>query len=155
MAGMAVPYQRLIVGGLWAVFLADGIRQGLLVPSAYTPNEEQYFWVGALFGLLAPPLIMVPSYLSLRSRPYDPGRISRWVDRRWGQGSALSFLQTLRPVLLIGCAGLILGAVGLISCLVAGSSKGPYGVALFFLFAGGWFVLGSVWLRRQVPHSTF
>jgi hypothetical protein len=152
---MSIPHQPYLVGGLWGILLTDAVRQGLLIPQANFPNEQQHFWIGALFGLLAPPLVFAATYFFGLSRPYRPGFVARWVDQRFGQGSALSFMQTLRPILLMGCAALVLGSVGLLSALHAGSGLAPYGVALFFFFAGGWFVLGSILLRRRLPHVPF
>jgi hypothetical protein len=152
---MPIPHQPYVIGGIYSLVLTDAVRQGLLMPQANFPNEQQHFWIGALFGLLVPPLVFAAVYFLGLSRPYRPGFVARWVDQRFGQGSTLSFMQTLRPILLIGCGALVGGTVGLLSALYAGSGLAPYGVALFFFFCGGWFVLGSIFLRRHLPHLPF
>ena len=152
---MPVPHQRWIIGGIWAVTLVHSARQGVTVPDISLPNDQQTFWVVLVFSVLAPPLLAIPQYFYWRSRPYHPGRAARWFDRRFGPGSTLSFLQSLRPPMLVGCAALLFGFVGLLSALRAGSGLGPFGVVVFFMVVGAWFVLGSIWLRRVLPHVPY
>jgi hypothetical protein len=152
---MPVPYQRWIVGGIWAVALVESARQGLTVPDIRLPNDRQSFWITLVFSVLAPPLLAIPQYFYWRARPYRPGVVGRWFDERWGAGSALSLLQSLRPPMLVGCAALLFAVVGLCSALRAGSDLGAFSVVVFFMIGGAWFVLGSIWLRRVVPHAPF
>jgi hypothetical protein len=152
---MPVPYQRWIVGGIWAIALVESARQGLTAPDIRLPNDRQSFWITLVFSVLAPPLLAIPQYFYWRARPYRPGFVGRWFDERWGPGSALALLQSLRPPLLVGCAALLFGLVGLWSALRAGSDLGAFSVVVFFTIVGAWFVLGSIWLRRVVPHAPF
>jgi hypothetical protein len=152
---MPVPYQRWIVGGIWAVALVESARQGLSVPDIRLPNDPQSFWITLAFSVLAPPLLAIPQYFHWRARSYHPGVVGRRIDDRWGAGSAFSLLQSLRPPLLVGCAALLFALVGLWSALRAGSDLGAFSVVAFFMITGAWFVLGSIWLRRAVPHAPF
>src|SRR5262249_33971919 len=102
--------------------------------------------------------------------PFDAPRLRMWVDRRWGDGAYVRFVQDLKPMLLWGVWGL----VGAIACgLHTYRSDAPvdvFGLCGFPLSAGIGFLLAravlawrgqlmesrsrSAWAERTAPPPT-
>jgi hypothetical protein len=153
---MAVPHQRWVVAGIWTVFLAGAVNQGLTLPEFVRDFPAKSAWAPVVFAFVAPPVLLALNFVFARgrlSRPYDPGFIGRWADRRWGQGSAFEFLQALRFPLLFGCGVFVLGMIGLLTCFSTNAGAGGYSISLFFLVGGTWFVVIALLMRRWLPQQ--
>jgi hypothetical protein len=135
---MGVPYQRWIVIAIWVLFLGNAISQGIsvrAVPNFASPDRP-FLWILPVFGLLGPPLLAVLNFFALRRRSYYPGFVGRWIDRRWGQGSTFAFIRSLRPLMLLGCCGFVLGLIGFWSSWHIGAAVLALEISSFFMTAG-------------------
>jgi len=143
---MAVPYQKQVVVGIWVVTLADAVRQGMSLPTFFSMHVDRavphvtFHWTVVAFGVLAPPCLILFRGLYRKILPklgrVRLGLIRRWVDGSWGQGSTDLFLQSLRSMALTAYAGVVLGAVGWLSCIYTDATPTAFVIASFFLSAG-------------------
>ena len=160
---MPVPHQKLIVGVLWCLAIADAVRQGIALPQselvAGTAAGHQFNPAIAVFGLVAPPACVLLAVafprLSHKSTMFGGGRVGRWIDRRWGAGSAHAFLRSLRPTALVGAAAFVLGCVGLASSMQSNANSFALEIASFFIAAGLGFGLARVMALRLLPNDTW
>ena len=158
---MAVPHQKRIVVGIWVVTLADAVRQGIFLPTDFSQALPRFTfnWAMIFFGLLAPPLLIVAQGLFRKVFPKlggaRVGLLTRWVDHRWGQMSTHQFLHNLRPMALMCLGCLVLGAVGLMSCIYFGASPFGFAIASFFLSAGAGFGAARVLAIRFFPEQSW
>jgi len=158
---MAAPYQKQVIVGIWAVTLADAVRQGVSLPTFFSLHFDKAFphvtfnWTTVVFGLLAPPFLILFQGLFRKIFPKPSrarlGLITQWVDSRWGHGSTDLFFQSLRPMALMACAGVVLGAVGWMSCVYTDATPMAFVIASFFLSAGVGFGLARVLAIRFFP----
>jgi hypothetical protein len=137
--------------------MADAVRQGLALPQsafvALTPATRQFSSVSAVFGLLAPPACVLGTAFSKLPRRMTSGRLTGWVDGRWGAGSADAFLRSLRPTALVGVGAFILGSVGFVSSIRANASPFAFEIASFFMAAGIGFGIARIIALRLLPNE--
>lgn len=155
---MPIPHQKSIVGVLWCLAIADAVRQGISLPQSefvmLTSAAHQFNPAIAVFGLVAPPvcvLLTVAFPLSAKAGHFSRGWVSRWVDRRWGAGSAHAFLRQLRPAALVGAVAFVLGCVGFVSSMRSNASSFAFEVASFFVAAGFGFCIARAMAMRLLP----
>ncbi|WP_284620711.1 hypothetical protein [Aquabacterium humicola] len=157
---MPIPHQRPIVVALWCLAIADAIRQGIALPASefvtLTSPTHQFNPAITVFGLLAPPACVFGTVFlrsSFKTATFGAGRLSRWVDTRWGEGSANSFLRSLRPTALVGVGAFVLGTVGTLSSLKTNATSFSFEVASFFLAGGIGFGIARFIALRLLPNE--
>jgi hypothetical protein len=137
--------------------LADAVRQGLALPQsalvALTPATRQFSSVPVVLGLLVPPAYILGTVFFKSSLGMTSERLTRWVDGRWGPGSAGAFLQSFRPIALVGLGAFILGSVGLASSVRANAPPFAFEIASFFLASGIGFGIARIMARRLLPNE--
>lgn len=158
---MAIPHQKHIVVALWCLAVADAVRQGIALPHselvAFTPAHREFNPAIAIFGLLGPSACLLGTVLlksySRIAEVAGSSWITRWVDRRWGAGSAAEFLRSLRPTALIGLGAFVLGFFGVASSIRADASPFSFEIASFFLAVGIGFGIARVLALRLLPNE--
>jgi hypothetical protein len=155
---MPVTYQRLLLGVIWVITLAESIRQGWSLPTLFpgTAAEPRHSlailtWSIVWFGLLVPSA-MVPVRMLLRrimpSRMRRSNRISMWVDRRWGIGTMSRIMTGLQPQSLMICATFLLGISAVAACEYYEAGSLPFHLAMFCVAGGIGMAVAYVLERR-------
>lgn len=151
--------QKFIVRAIWLIALVDAARQGFTLPSSELTSvfshSEQFKIYIALFGLLIPSVAVLFSVFIEKFVPrlsifptFGLPSITKWIDQRWGENALSQFMQALQPVLLTALSSLVLGSVGLISCVHANASGFAFEIASFFLAGGFGFIIARMLSRR-------
>ena len=158
---MAVPHQKIIIVGIWVLTVADAVHEGIYFPSVTAKDFEssipvqRFVWEIVVFGLLGPPILLLMRSVLVKYVPKlrrsRGGFLSRWSDRRWGAGSGALFVQSLRPMALMACTGVVLGSAALLSCLYVAASAVAFSIASFFLSSGIGFWIARGLAARVSP----
>ena len=139
---------RVLIVLLWVLFLADSVRQDWTASETDAAQLLDQPWLTAL--VVAAPIVVFPLVGRFAKRTlFYSEPLARWIEARTRRDSLAAFLTLLRPVLLMGVGGLVIGAVAAVRSLSSEAPAGLVVLAMFSVSAGTGLVLAHVAFRRR------
>lgn len=112
---------NLIAASFWSFFLLCSVLAGLAGPRPAPPAAlmpPEFLLSVLLVSFLASFLL---AYLP-RKRVREGYWFTDWINRKWGQGTYLAFVQRLRPVAAIMAACFVVGILTIVSAHLTGQN---------------------------------
>lgn len=125
---------NVLIGVVWIYLVVDAYRQGVALPETAAiltlPTIPGAIFATVLGGSFAFAVILT---FTTRTRLVeDLPLVTRFLDKRFGEGTYRDFNQRLRPITLSIICGLILGGFGLHA--IHTSTMNPLGYLLSGIF---------------------
>ena len=84
-----------------------------------------------------------------KSNVFDIPVVREWVTRRYGNTTYKEYLSSIRSMLLIAVANLVLGLVGIVNALRLSAPLGAYALSAFFLSSAAGIAICRAILAKQ------
>ncbi len=138
---------RIVVIAIWGLTLG-GTLVSILAPRPTFPPELRN--LPQLPNLVvAFPAILFTVAAFIGGYPFDHRGLRLWVDRHWGEGTYVRFMQDLRPMLLLGVSALAGAATCAVKEPTTEGAIGGYPACGFALSMGAGFLLARIVLARR------
>ena len=138
---------RFIALVLWLLAIADGVRQGLILPSQ-SPANEAFSSFGVVM-LLLPIIFFTVAPLWMKGHPFDLAVARVWVNGKYGESTYESYTQAIKPLALFAAVAATIGFVALVASVQHNAAPGAYATAGFFISSAAGFLSCRYILRRR------
>ena len=138
---------RIIAAILWLLGIADGVRQGMELPSQ-APVEAAFGTLGVV-ALLLPVTFFTVAPFWMKGHPFDFKPAREWVNKKYGEKTYESYTRAIKPLALFAAVAASIGLVGLATSISSSAAPGAYIIVAFFLSCAVGFALFRLLLRRQ------
>ena len=138
---------RIIAALLWLLGIADGVRQGMALPSQ-APVEAAFGTFGVM-ALLLPVIFFTAAPFWMKGHPFDFKPAREWVNKKYGQNTYESYTRAIKPLALFAAVSASIGLVGLVASVSSSAAPGAYVIVAFFLSCAVGVALFRLLLRRQ------
>lgn len=127
-----------LIAAIWLFFLSDAYFQGRDIPTTTLLKNVPLETI--LIILIFPFLFfLLAAFFQRKSLLLKASWISKFIDKKYGNGTYKKFVHRLKPITLFTLGCLLLGVTGLVSTYL--STKNPSGYLM-----GGFFISGGLGL---------
>jgi hypothetical protein len=157
---MSADRQLRLIIAIWTLSLLAAAWGGATLPSsdlvAFAPQRFDYLFPS--FALLVPPVLVATNHVvptKWRWHSVEFGWVQRVIDRRWGEGTTLTFWRRFRPLSFFSAYTFILGVGGMIASTIQNAPPASFEHSLTFVCFGVGFFLAFVLERHvfKVPYA--
>ncbi len=143
-----VTLRNSIVLTIWIGVVAIAIVGGFdQLAVDYLPEDPTIVLLSIAF--LIPPLVFGVLGVFLRGYPFDIPALRARIDDKYGKDTYCSFLNKLKPLLLLTIASVACGATLMVNTLQSDGARGGYLLGTFYLAgAFGFWILRAILRRR-------
>jgi hypothetical protein len=138
---------RIVAIAIWGLALGGTLVSFFAPEPAPPPELRNLPQLPKLLIVFPAVFFTVAAFLG--GYPFDHRGLRLWVDRRWGDGTYVRFMQDLKPMLLLG----LIAVAGAATCAVKEpTTEGPivgYWACGFALSTGTGLLLARVMLARR------
>ncbi|MEQ1772584.1 MAG: hypothetical protein ABL891_02265 [Burkholderiales bacterium] len=134
---------------LWAAFLVGSVSQGLSLVSLPMSSGGAPQGVAIVLTVVLPLLFFSAMPIWTKGNVFDVPAIRAWATHRFGDIAYERCFSSIRPMLLLTIANLVLGIVGFANAFRLSAPEGAYVLSAFFISAAGGLAICRFILARQ------